>query len=207
MAGMVPHRTVKHEAMPELSELDEVSSSYLRALTMLDRGMDDAAVIHLDRMLTLSPYDVGGLLHRGEALARLGRYDDARADLLEVLAIMPNGSVAERAIHRLGLIAYFEGDLVAALARFTTLVEMDPDNAQALCERGIAHAALHHDDAAIQDLRSAIAIDPGMPQAHAHLAITLFRNRQKEDACEALEKAYALGDRSVEELMLVHCSE
>ena len=207
VAGIRAPRSENQAAMDLLYQLDDVSASYMRALDMIDRGVDEAALVHLDRMLEMSPNDVGGLLHRGETLARMGLNDQARADLLEVLALMPTGGGAHRALYRLGHIALAEGDLVGAHAQFDRLVAMAPDHAMARCDRGITNAALGRDEQALEDLQTVMATAPWLTQANAHLGFVLIRMDRKEEACAAFKRALQSGDRSVEEMLLVHCTE
>ena len=102
-------------------------------------------------------------------------------------------------------IAMEEKDLPSALMHYERLVRIAPHNALAWCDRGIARNQLHDDDGAIADLEKAIELDPTLDQAYVHLAVVLFRQDRKQEGCYALHQAHDLGDRTVEELMLVHC--
>ena len=57
----------------------------------------------------------------------------------------------------------------------------------------------------LKDLDKAITIDPTLDQAHVNKAIILFRMERRQEACDALHQAHDMGDRSVEELMLIYC--
>ena len=44
-----------------------------------------------------------------------------------------------------------------------------------------------------------------LDQAHVQRALALFRMDRKQEGCHALSMAHDLGDRSVEELMMIYC--
>lgn len=68
----------------------------LRA-TYLSRGQLPAALLVIDRIVTLSPDEIGPLRDRGLLAAKLGANEAARADLARVVELDPTGTQAQEA--------------------------------------------------------------------------------------------------------------
>ncbi|HRH70896.1 MAG TPA: tetratricopeptide repeat protein [Flavobacteriales bacterium] len=178
---------------------------YYRAVNRMVIGDNDGALEDLDHLIGMEPGDVHAMLRRAEVYRIKGDDRSANADLYRVLGLHHNGPAAEHALFELGRIAMEEKDLPNALAHYDRLIAIAPYNALAWCDRGIARNVLRDDDKAILDLEKAIDLDPTLDQAYVNLAIVLFRQDRKQEGCHALQQARDLGDRTVEELMMVHC--
>lgn len=178
---------------------------YYRGVNRLTAGDAEGALNDLDQALVLAPEDVHSLLRRAEARTQLGAEHMATSDLNRVIELRPTGPAAEHALLQLGNMAMAKNDLVSAKALYDRLVTIAPLNAFGWCDRGIVLSAMHMDDQALADLEHAIEIDPTLDQAHVNKALVLFRMERRQEACHALHQAHDLGDRSVEELMLIYC--
>jgi len=211
LAGMSALRKDDHPAAESafsravVSEPDNAKTWYYRGVNRLSSGDAQGAVNDLDQALTLSPDDVHSLLRRAEARTQLGAGQMATNDLNRVIELRPTGPATEHALLQLGNFAMVKNDLVAAKGFYDRLVNIAPHNAFGWCDRGIVLGAMHMDDQALIDLDKAIEIDPTLDQAHVNKAIVLFRMDRRQEACAALHQAYNMGDRSVEELMLIYC--
>ena len=178
---------------------------YARGVDRLAMGDAAGALRDLDRAIALEPADTYALLRRASAHEDLGSALQARKDLHAVLLHHRNGPAAEEALLRLGQFSMREGDHRTALAHFDALVAIAPTDAVAWTERAAANSAGRHFDAALADLEQAIDIDPGMAQAHGQLGRTLLQLDRRQEACHAMYEARDLGDRTVEQLLLLHC--
>lgn len=178
---------------------------YYRAVNKMVLGDNDGALQDLDHALQVEPHDVHAMLRRAEVQRIRGEGQKANSDLYRVLGLHANGPAAEHALFELGRLAMEQRDLPGALGHYDRLVSIAPYNAMAWCNRGITRKALMADMDAIADLEKAIDLDPTMDQAYVNLALVLLRQGRRQEGCYALEQARDLGDRSVEELMLVHC--
>lgn len=178
---------------------------YYRAVTKLSLGDNVGALQDLDQLLTMEPADVHGLLRRAEVHRAMGEKNIAKHDLYRVIGLHPNGPATEHALFELGRMAMEENDLPAALSHYDRLVHIAGNNAMAWCDRGIALSVVRDDDHAIADLEKAIEMDPTLDKAYAALAVVYFRQDRKQEGCYALQQAHDLGDRSVEEQMMLHC--
>lgn len=178
---------------------------YYRAVNKMVLGDNEGALQDLDQLLLMEPRDVHAMLRRAEVQRMRGEEQKASSDLHRVLGLHANGPAAEHALFELGRLAMEQGDLPAALGHYDRLVSIAPYNAMAWCNRGIARKALMADAEAITDLEKAIELDPTIDQAYVDLGLVLLRQGRKQEGCYALQQAHDLGDRSVEELLLVHC--
>ena len=178
---------------------------YYRAMNRMALGDNDGALLDLDQVLRLDPRDVHALLRRAEVHQVRGDMDLATTDLFRVIGITPTGVTAEHALFELGRMAVLRNDLPAALGHYDRLVVLAADNASAWCERGIVRSFVHDDDNAVADLEKALELDPATDKAHGALAVVYFRQGREQEGCYALHRAHDLGDRSVEELLLLRC--
>lgn len=188
-----------------LEEPGNAKAWYYRAVSRLVQGDHTGALSDLDHLIAMEPADVHALLRRAEVFNATNAKAEAKSDLHKVVGLNANGPAAEHALFELGRMAMEENDLPTALRHYDRLVNIAGYNAMAWCDRGIVRSALRDDDRAIADLEKAIEIDPTLDQAYAQLAIVLFRQDRRQEGCYALQQAHDLGDRSVEELMLLHC--
>jgi tetratricopeptide (TPR) repeat protein len=211
LAGLSALRKDDHRAAEEAFTRavdrtpDDLRTWYYRGVNRLLAGDAQGALSDLDRALVLVPNDAHSLLRRAEAHAALGSVAAARKDLNALLEHQPNGPAAEHALLSLGNFAMAEGDLRRAHVYYDQLVRIAPHNPLALADRGITLAALERDAEALEDLDLALERDPSLAQAHAHRGIILLRLGRRQEACHAFHEAHAWGDRSVEEMLLVHC--
>lgn len=211
LAGLSALRSADHAKAEKAfsnvvtSTPDDARAWYYRGVNRLTMGDPTGAIADLDRMLALDPGNGNGLLRRAEAHLMVGSTEAATADLKAAIEHYPAGPVAEHALLQLGHQAMLSGDLGTANIHFTRLVSIAPDNAMGHCNRGIALAAAHADAEALAELDRALEQDPTLEQAHVHRGIILLRNDRKGEACAALLQARALGDTSVDELLLIYC--
>lgn len=211
LAGMSAMRAQKHSEAEEafsravaIAPMD-MKAWYYRAVNRI--GMNDfgGALKDLDQALTLSPDDAHALLRRAEVKQELGAEHSALADLARILSVRPTGPAAEHALLQLGSYAMSRMDYAGAKAHYDQLVLIAPYNGMGWCNRGIALSAMHEDDLALADLDRAVEIDPTLDQAHLQRAIVLLRMNRKQEACAALHEAHDLGNREVEEMLLIYC--
>ena len=178
---------------------------YYRAVDRISVGNNEGALKDLDHLLNMEPADVHAMLRRAEVFRLKGEDQRAKSDLHRVLGFNSNGPAAEQALSELGHIAMESRDLMTALDHFDQLVSIAPYSATAWCDRGMVNAALLDDDKAISDLQKALELDPTLDQAYANMAVVYLRQGRKQEGCFALQQARELGDRSVDQLIMVHC--
>lgn len=211
LAGMSALRKDDHataeQAFTRAVTVDPNNSKtwYYRGVNRLGQGDLNGALQDFDKAVALTPDDVHSLLRRAEVRARLGAEQSATADLQRILGMRPTGPAAEHALLHLGHFAMAKNDLVAAKSHYDQLIQIAPYNAFGWCDRGIALAAMHQDEDALADLERAIELDPTLDQAHVQMATIYFRMDRRQEGCDALHQAHDLGDKSVEEMILINC--
>jgi len=211
LAGMSAMRNQDHVKAEEsftraVSEApNDMKTWYYRAVNRLGMGDVGGALKDLDHALALEPNDAHSLLRRAEVKARMGAEHSAMADLHHLLAMRPTGPAAEHALLHLGHFAVGRKDYMAAKAHYDQLIAIAPYNPYGWCDRGIVNATLLQDDDALGDLDRALELDPALDQAHVQRALVLLRMDRKQDACEALHTAHELGNKSVEEMLVIYC--
>lgn len=211
VAGIQALARNDHQAAEQaLSVVLEVSPNderawYYRGVSRIGAGDGAGALWDLDRMLQLVPNDPHGLLRRAEAFEMLGEVAAARRDLASLLQRSTTGPAVEQALEMLAGYALREGDLYTALKHYDAWVEAAPHDARALAHRGAVLGTMGRDQEAAGDLDLALDRDPGLTMALAARAELLLRQGRKQEACHDLHQALMLGDRSVEERLLIHC--
>lgn len=158
-------------------------------LTKLGRFPE--AVQEYDQALRTDPGNLRCLLGRSLARLRLGDAEGAAADAREACSRAP--LLAEAHLRR-GLAAADDGEVVEALTR---AAELDPTLSEALAWRGNRHLRSGRLEAALEDYRTAVRIEPGFPAWRmllglGHLALeefeeadvsfTAFLDRRPEEA-------------------------
>jgi arylsulfatase A-like enzyme/Flp pilus assembly protein TadD len=83
-----------------------------------------------------------------------------------------------------------------AVRTYTRLLELDPDNASAYENMGVAQLQARDLGPAEASLRRAIQLDPNLPAAHTALGVILAQTGRKTEAIKAWKRAAALGDRN-----------
>lgn len=186
---------------------DDLRTWYYRGVNRLAVGNAEGALADMERVLELAPDDAHGLLRHAEAQAMLGATAEARLDLARLLEVQPTGPAAEQALETLGGFSLAEGDLRGAYAHFDRMVGIAPYSAQALARRGSVLAALGRDVEALEDLELAVDRDASLSVAYAEIGVVLINMGRKQEACHALYQAHSMGERSVEEMLMVHCDK
>ncbi len=120
---------------------------------------------------------------------------------LEALIEAADGDAAIRARTRLARIKVAEGDETAARALIDAVLEADPKNTDALILSGRLSIAADDFDAAIRQLRAALAEEPSSVEALQLLALAHQRNGSPDLARERLAEAAEASDYATAPLL------
>jgi tetratricopeptide (TPR) repeat protein len=194
----------------------ELHNNLGKALTAANRH--EAAVEHLQTALTIDPGNAVTETDLGNALAVLGRHAEASGRYRRAMALAERHRRAGRldaaeqicrqllqvlprqadTLHQLGIIVYQSGrsaegiDLVGkAIAANGTVAAFHSN----LCEMCRLTGLLAE---ALAAGRQAVALAPGLPQAHANLGIAHFELGDCDQAIECYRRALALDARLAE---------
>jgi Tfp pilus assembly protein PilF len=108
-------------------------------------------------------------------------------------AAVAQANVRSQALYARGLVAFDKGQWQQAYGLFDQAVHADPNDALAVCYRGLAQARRGLRPAAIQDIEAALKINPTLPHAALDLGIAYFDAAQYPLAKTWLERAHQQG--------------
>ena len=137
-----------------------------------------------------SPQAAAAYNGRGVCYRELGQVDLALTDFNN--AIEMDRSNPEIAANYGDLLVNRVGDPTTALRYLDKAIELDPENAEAFRNRGMAHAQLHEFDEAVEDLQKSIELDPNDYETYTTLASIHIAQEDLapavEDYTRAIEK-------------------
>ena len=125
-------------------------------------GEPNSAKKGLNTCLRIFPDNPDVLLKMAEIHLYLKEYGQAKMVLQQVMPI--NDDIAQIYFIQ-GVVALETGDTVGALRNFQVTIDKEPEYYAAYIQAGKIYAS-QHDDLAIQYLKSAIDLQPGMYEAH-----------------------------------------
>ncbi|MBV8649516.1 MAG: glycosyltransferase family protein [Paludibacterium sp.] len=126
-----------------------------------------------------------------QALAchRRGQGDAAKTLYETVLQAQP-GHID--ALYHLGLLALQTGNFLPAAALFGQAIKLQPNLAQAYCNRGSALKALKRSEEAVASFQQALALQPDFAEAYSNLADLFIELGQFDAAITHCDRAIAL---------------
>ena len=142
----------------------------------LDLRRYDQALADFDRAASLAPNDVWSLADRGLAHVWKGQYDQAGKDLDAASKLDPKNAIV---FHGRGLMAQRQGAYDNAVAAYTTDLQFAPGDVFALQARAEANLAAGHDEAALSDFESVLALQPNRLELRSFRAGIFYRQALK----------------------------
>lgn len=161
--------------------------------TLLDLSRYDQAIAAAKTAKELGgdPQTTEALL--GEALVRVGRYQDALATLQRIAAAE---NVSPRVLLFFGVAQLKTNDLPAAIRTFDHLLQLKPDWNLAHHWRGVAALAGNQLPQAREHLAKAVALQAGYGPSWESLGLAQLNSNQLPQAVESLQQAVELSDSS-----------
>jgi Flp pilus assembly protein TadD len=138
--------------------------------TALRSGAPDLALHVTDAILADEPRDVKALECKSEALAALGRTDEAASTMSKAITVKPDLWPAYLAHARLAIAAR---EPSAAEASLRKLLAHEPKNVAALTDLGVALDMLDRHAEAQAQYRAALVLSPDLASARADLGLSL----------------------------------
>ena len=140
----------------------------------------------LEMGVRCAPDDAAAHLNLGNALARLGRPDEAAASYGRALDIDPAFAEAHA---NLGLLRLELGNLQEALVSCRQALGIRPDSADAHQSLGRVQLRLGRFDEALRSCRRAITIDPQSAEGHNTLGSALLGLARVQEAIASFQRA------------------
>jgi Flp pilus assembly protein TadD len=125
-----------------------------------------------DKALVMDPEHDDALVGLGETLLRFGQRDQATA-LFQQVRTGPGGDDVELLL-AMGRALFREERFEEARTAFETAVEANPEDAEATAALGFTLHKLGEEDAAIRELRGALAIHPAYHETRIYLGHLLY---------------------------------
>lgn len=122
-----------------------------------------------DQLVAKNPRDAGAWIRRGEALSALGRSSEAAASYTSALEIKPRDTKALVGLGRVRLLQ----DPAGAETLFARCLTLDPRDAVAASNLGVARDLQGHHAAAQEAYRTALGITPGSVAVQVNLGLSL----------------------------------
>lgn len=174
-----------------ISKYPKVAQAYnnLGSYQLLE-GKKQAAFKNFDKAIQLKPYYADAYNNRGNLLSQAGKSEAAINDFNKALELRPHAD------------AYFNraneftkrGDFRIAIEDYSESLKLKqvPD---AFTNRAFAYLQIDQDQAAVADLKAAIALDPSYHQAYFLLAMEARKRVDFEAACKYLQLAAKYGNK------------
>lgn len=111
-----------------------VQADYQQALTLMKANQDEEALARFASVASKAPKLSGPLVNQALILSRQQKFGDAQALLAKALEINPKNPFAH---NQLGVTLRQQGKFTEAAKAYETAIELDPNYAKALFNRGI----------------------------------------------------------------------
>jgi tetratricopeptide (TPR) repeat protein len=173
---------------------DSRASYYLGiALARQDRTGEAVEALEIARVNAARP-NPSILFELGAAYSRLQRWQQAEAMLKQATDLAPAEAVMRL---QLGWVYYSKLEGEKARAEFERVIATSP-SAKAFLYLGLTEIGLGRNEPAVEALREAIRLDPGLLDAHVALGRVLSRAGGDEEATAVLTRALEIDGGSAE---------
>lgn len=185
--------------------------AYFYCGTMLyDNERYNEAANYFDGAVKYNPSDYYNPFHsRARNSFRLKNYVAAKEDYMKLMQMKPDISDS---YYFLGWIANEESDFQTAVSKLNKYLELEPDNTDAIYERGFSYKGLQQWEEAIRDFTIAREVVEkyeykgiSKSKVYKHLADCYYSSGQYQKACELYKMTVDAGDKSAEGLMKSRC--
>jgi tetratricopeptide (TPR) repeat protein len=185
-------------ALRQAIERDGRHAEALRWAALLYRQRGDLVNEYetAKRAYEAAPSDTYYIGHFGDVLVnRLGDLRQAKTVWGRAVNESPDNVFA---LQQLGRVEQFLGHYTRAVALLETAFRLDPSNAVTRWLLGYALLDAQRLDDAVRLFQEWVAQAPNDPTAHTNLGVVYGRARRGREAIAELEKAYQLGERSLD---------
>jgi tetratricopeptide (TPR) repeat protein len=168
---------------------------------LLQKGDPEQAAIQFGKVVELLPDLAVGYINRALAYSALSKYTEALADADKALSLVQPDSYAARftslANQVKAKVHQAQGDHKAALAFYTTAIEIDSSNPVFFNGRGVSHLMLSQHDQAIKDFSKTIELNPRLSQPYVNRAVAYRALKNCDAAIRDTTEAIKLSSSDV----------
>jgi len=163
-----------HTVEDKLNSMDTLlADSYFidfyRSWNLFNLGLHQESLVYFEKSLALKPLqeDLPYILsYQGNALSKLGHYDEA-------IAVLKSGCLEDNErpdLHNLLGVCYFKKEMYKeAIESFTRAVDLDPTSAMDYANLGVNYSRLGKNEEAKQFFTLALTLDPSLEFAREYL--------------------------------------
>lgn len=189
-----------------------------RAFSYNGLGESKKAVADFDKAIEIDPTDLASYIDRGKTKAATKDLAGAKKDFEYVLTMDNVGDPAQAAFYYLGKISYQQTLYAESVKYYDKLIALAPNDYEAYFNRAAAKGMMMENEGSIKDYDRAIELKPNYMEAYANRGVAKINrlrekgnikltNEQTVDACTDLKKARDLGDKTVEDMIYIHCGK
>ncbi len=181
----LPSRALVREALRDPARLVRVDAEWALSAEL---AAGTAERREIDAYLDASSESPAGLLHRAQDRFRLGRRDEAIADLRRAITLDPLSAPLPQA---LGFMLNAEGGATEAAHQFERAAQLAPGDALPAYYAALAWFGAGERGRGEAQLREAVRRDPHFGRAWYNLGLLLSQSGRTAEALDALERAEA----------------
>ena len=157
----------------DLERVSEEASNYYLVMgeEQIEGQNYKEAIESLSFSLEFNPGNAHPRILRAMAFDQIGRKKDALSDCEEYISIIQDeGARSSALVHKTRLLCELEADLSDVLECLDEAIILNPNNVEALMNRGDVYADIEKGDKAILDWRRVVALEPHLPESYIGLA-------------------------------------
>jgi tetratricopeptide (TPR) repeat protein len=141
---------------------------------------------------------------RGILRARQGNFEGAVKDFNKCIKFNPKNA---KAFYNRGLAHAYLEEIRQAIQDFTAATELEANYAIAWFQRGYWKEISGDLEGSLADLIKAKELNPNDKNLYVSLAVTNYKLKRTQEACEHLNEAKNRGSTEAEELIMIFCSD
>jgi tetratricopeptide (TPR) repeat protein len=170
-------------------QADHAEAHHLLGVILGQQGDYAAAAHHIQRALTLAPYNPIYHNNLGEVWRRAQRLPEAAEAYRRAIQLQPGFAQAH---YHLGNVLKLLGELDEAIAHYQQALQQRPDQVEVHYNLGNAYLEQGRYKSAMACYEKAIQLNPNHPEAHNNLGVTRREWDQFDEALACFQRALAL---------------
>ena len=171
--------------------LERVDNYYEQGLSLMEMGDFEQAIAMFDKAIKLSLGDIAEIyVCRGEALAYLGRWQDAENSINQALRHQPYLATA---YNERGNVRRFQSKYDEAITDYTMAININPIYYEAYYNRALAYEEKKRFSEAEEDFNRTLALNPTVSQAYEARGRVRAAQRNYDGAIEDLSRYLRVG--------------